>query len=204
MNINLIPSASKGFAHLMGRGNIVAKKAKAEDEKEEKEDEKEDKKDAKAEDERTPPKDDKEDGKKGSKAKKAGDEEEESDPCMEEDAEGEEDDKKEKKDAKKKASAEGFDKATLARARSIFASEHAAGRADMAAHLAFDTELSADSAIAAMKYAGPVAAKSPRSLGEKMQDVKNPSVGVDAPNAGNEASTLAARIVAAGERATGK
>lgn len=209
MNISSLGDPVRNFAHLLnGRGTVVAakgKKAKAEDE-DEKEDEKEEKK--KAEE---PPKDDKEDGKKD--AKKS-DDEKDDEPCMsegeedeeEEDEEEEDEGEKKKKKSKKAKAAAGFDKATLSRCESIFLSEHAAGRPDVACSLAFKSKLSTDEAINVMASLGPVASVKPNSLANRMSKVINPNVGVDAPSGSSqgEAATLAAKIVAAAERGAGK
>lgn len=210
MNLSSIPNAAQNatahFAHLLGRGNLAAKKKAVEGDEDEKEEEKkedEKKEGKKAEDEKNPPKDDKEDGKKA-KGKKADDDENGDDPCMEDKKEKEEEDEDEGEKKSKKKAASGFDRATLARCEAIFTSPHATGRPDVAASLAFRSKLSADEAADVMESMGPVSSRR-ENLTEKMAKVPNPEVGVDGGPAASDskATTLANRIIAAGEKANG-
>lgn len=159
------------FAHLLG----LKKKASEED------DDKEKGKKAKsrrAEEER----DDEED------AEDDGDREDmEDDDDRKPDAEGDDDDREKGKKAKSRRAEEDEDaeedensdvkkgrRAERKRCAAIFGSKHAAGRPDMAAHLAFNTRMSASEAIDTMATMGAVApVKSARaSLDERMQDEK--------------------------------
>ncbi|RYM73253.1 hypothetical protein [Serratia liquefaciens] len=159
------------FAHLMG-----FKKKASEDEDDDKEkgkkaksrraeEERDDEEDAEEEDDREDMEDDddsdpdaEEDDDKG-KAKKAKSRRAEED----DDADAEEDD--ENRDVKKGRRAE------RKRCAAIFGSKHAAGRPDMAAHLAFNTRMSASEAIGTLATMGAVApAKAVRvSLDARMQ-----------------------------------
>ncbi|AYH09415.1 hypothetical protein C5E24_06785 [Pectobacterium parmentieri] len=172
------------FAHLLG----LKKKASEEDDDKEKgkkaksrraEEERDDEEDAEDDDDREDMEDDDRepdaedddgDKEKGKKAK--------SRRAEEDDEDAEED---ENSDVKKGRRAE------RKRCAAIFGSKHAAGRPDMAAHLAFNTRMSASEAIDTMATMGAVApVKSARaSLDERMQDEKvrlgpdsgNPSTG---------------------------
>ena len=71
-------------------------------------------------------------------------------------------------------------KAENSRCAAIFASPHAANHTGMAAHFAFETRMSAKEAIAALALV-PNAAPKAKTLDERMQGVKNPRVGSEAP-----------------------
>ena len=75
-----------------------------------------------------------------------------------------------------------------ARCRAIFAHPAAAGRADLAAHLAFDTELTAEQAIGTLQLSGKPSGSLAGSLASRMRDTAIPSVGPDAPAAASTAS----------------
>lgn len=219
MSLNSIAAgATKNFAHLIGRGNTKATK-KAEDDDDKKKDDKKD--DAAADDKKEPPADDKEDGKKG-KGKKADKEEcdDDDDKNMsaakddeddEDDSEGDGEDEEGDDDKKERAELNGpASSASSARDRerarccAIFASEHASGRPDVAANMAFKTKMTAKEAIAVMASLGPV--KNDRArLDNKMSTVKNPDVGAGdtAASNGDPAAQLAASIIAAGNKARG-
>lgn len=172
------------FAHLLGRSASVAEDDEDEKEKKSKakkaEDDDEKKKDPDAaEDDDSDPdasEDDEEDKEKEPKGKKA----------KAEDDDDDEDDKKESPDVKKGRKAE------RSRCKEIFASEHATGRPELAAALAFSTPMSAKAAIEFMASQGPAASIRPAraSLSERMVSVVNPNVGVDISRA--EAGTPAA------------
>ncbi len=90
-----------------------------------------------------------------------------------------------------------------ARCASIFGSEHAAGRVELAAKLAFTTTLSAKAAVEILA-ASPQSAGAGDDFGRLMSTVRNPSPGpTGGPSADDkgEADRIAARIVAAGEKA---
>lgn len=95
-----------------------------------------------------------------------------------------------------------------ARCATIFGSKAAASRPDFAAHLAFETDMSAKQAVgmlSAFAAGAPVAAK-PKSLGSRMADVKVPNVGAGAPagTAPNAAQSAADMIIAAGRARRGE
>ena len=117
-----------------------------------------------------------------------------------------EDDKKDKEDEKEKAAR----KAERARCAAIFACPAAASRIDMAAHLAFETSMSASSAV---KMLGVIASGQPKVVGlaSRMASVVVPVVGSDSAAAGPDLSTkagasaaAAAAILAAGKKARGE
>jgi hypothetical protein len=86
------------------------------------------------------------------------------------------------------------------RARAIFNSKAATGRADLAAYFAFETNLSAAAAIVAMKVSGN-APSAPRraSLDDRMGARRDARPGADATGSGKGAS-LASKMIAVGER----
>ncbi|MEQ9852689.1 hypothetical protein ABRP57_09665 [Pectobacterium aroidearum] len=160
------------FAHLLGLKKKAseeedddkekgkkAKSRRAEEERDDEEDaEDDDDREDMEDDDRDPDaEDDDDDKEKGKKAK--------SRRAEEDDEDAEED---ENSDVKKGRRAE------RKRCAAIFGSKHAAGRPDMAAHLAFNTSMSASEAIDTLATMGAVApVKSPRaSLDERMQDEK--------------------------------
>lgn len=95
-----------------------------------------------------------------------------------------------------------------ARCAAIFGSKAAAGRPDVAAHLAFATDMSANQAIGLLNsFAAGAAAPAPKrqSLGSRMANVQVPNVGASAPAArGGAASSAANMILAAGRARRGE
>ncbi|MBH2810162.1 hypothetical protein I5L21_06165 [Serratia liquefaciens] len=159
------------FAHLMGfkkkasededddkEKGKKAKSRRAEEERDDEEDaeEEDDREDMVDDDDSDPDAEEDDDKGKGKKAKSRRAEEDD-------DADAEEDD--ENRDVKKGRRAE------RKRCAAIFGSKHAAGRPDMAAHLAFNTRMSASEAIGTLATMGAVApAKAARvSLDARMQ-----------------------------------
>ncbi|HHQ6627783.1 hypothetical protein KGP26_03785 [Serratia sp. JSRIV002] len=162
------------FAHLMG-----FKKKASEDE----DDDKEKGKKAKsrhAEEER-----DEEDAEEDDDEKDMEDDDD-SDPDAEDDDAGAEED--DSTDVKKGSRAE------RKRCAAIFGSKHAAGRPDMAAHLAFNTRMSAREAISTLAAMGPATAVPTKrsSLDERMQ-AEQVRLG---PDAGGTAATGKNALVA--------
>ncbi|CAK7026233.1 hypothetical protein [Saezia sanguinis] len=150
------------FAHLLG---ISAKASEDEEDKKVKktEEEKEDEKDEEAEEEEEP---------KSKKSKKAEDEQDDT-SVEEDDTSDDEDDEKESPDAKKARVAENK------RCAAIFASPHAARNVGLAAHLAFETRVSAAEAIKMMQLsAGGTSSKT--LLDRRMQSLDAPRLGQDA------------------------
>jgi len=94
------------------------------------------------------------------------------------------------------------------RCAAIFGSRHAAGRPDLAAHLAFNTNMSVAEAIGTMKTlvdgekAGARGARS--SLADRMQAESVPNPGHGASAAPTGAKGLAAAMIAASKKAYGK
>lgn len=157
------------FAHLMGfkkkasededddkEKGKKAKSRRAEEERDDEEDaeEEDDREDMEDDDDSDPDAEEDDDKERGKKAK--------SRRAEEDDADAKED---ENRDVKKGRRAE------RKRCAAIFGSKHAAGRPDMAAHLAFNTRMSAGEAIGTLATMGAVApAKTARvSLDSRMQ-----------------------------------
>lgn len=176
------------FAHLIGLG----KKARASEEDENKKVRKakgrkaeEDERDEDAEgDEDREDAEDQDDEKQGRKAKKAEDDDDDAD------AEGDEEDAEdddENKDVKKGRRAE------RKRCARIFGSKAAAGRPDMAAHLAFNTRMSSSEAISTLKAMGAVQPATQRaSLDSRMRAEQQVRISPDAqaPVAGTAAALV--------------
>lgn len=170
------------FAHLIGLG----KKARASEEDEDKKVRKakgrkaeDDEQEESAEDDE-PESEDQDDEKQGRKAKKAKKAEGDDDPDAEDDenAEGDDEDAEdddENKDVKKGRRAE------RKRCARIFGSKAAAGRPDMAAHLAFNTRMSSSEAISTLKAMGAVQPVTQRtSLDSRMREEQQVRISPDA------------------------
>lgn len=163
------------FAHLIGLGKKVRASEEDEDKKVRKAEE--DERDENAEDdENREDAEEQDDEKQGRKAKKA----EGDDPDAEddEDAEGDDEDAgddDENKDVKKGRRAE------RKRCARIFGSKAAAGRPDMAAHLAFNTRMSSSEAISTLKAMGAVQPATQRpSLDSRMRAEQQVRISPDA------------------------
>lgn len=165
------------FAHLIGR------KAKATEEDDEKtrkakgrrvEDDDEEE-NAENDDPESEDQDDEKEGRKAKKAKSKKAEDDDEDPDAEDDDEDAEDDE-DNKDVKKGRRAE------RKRCARIFGSKAAAARPDMAAHLAFNTNLSSSEAISTLKAMGGVSApqSNRRSLDARMREEEQVRLGQDA------------------------
>lgn len=84
------------------------------------------------------------------------------------------------------------------RCASIFAAPEAEGRVQLAAQLAFTTDLSAEQAVGILK-ASPAATAPANPFAAAMGSVPNPQVGADAEaGAGDDAQALVAQILKAG------
>lgn len=189
-----------GFAHLLG---LSPKSKRAENEEDEKKDlRRAEEDDESAEDEDIPEKereedteDGEEDDKKAKKAKKArkatkAEDDEEDDEELEEDEEDKE---------------QAARRAERSRCAAIFRCASAGVRPDMAAHLAFETGMSAKKAIAMLDVAA-AGAQRRSPLSERMAGLKNPAVGsgsAEAPDASSPKG-VAAMINAAAEKARGR
>ncbi|EJK8625939.1 hypothetical protein [Morganella morganii] len=170
------------FAHLIGLG----KKARASEEDENKKVRKakgrkaeEDERDKDAEDdEDREDAEEQDDEKQGRKAKKAEGDDDDPDAEDDEDAEGDDEDAEdddENKDVKKGRRAE------RKRCARIFGSKAAAGRPDMAAHLAFNTRMSSSEAISTLKAMGAVQPATQRaSLDSRMRAEQQVRISPDA------------------------
>ncbi|MCU6211834.1 hypothetical protein KWH78_12005 [Morganella morganii] len=171
------------FAHLLGRG----KKAKASEEDEDKKVRKakgrkaeDDEQEESAEDDEpeSEDQDDEKQGRKAKKAKKAEGDDDDPDAEDDENAEGDDEDAEdddENKDVKKGRRAE------RKRCARIFGSKAAAGRPDMAAHLAFNTRMSSSEAISTLKAMGAVQPVTQRaSLDSRMREEQQVRISPDA------------------------
>ncbi|MCG9527851.1 hypothetical protein MCM45_14975 [Providencia rettgeri] len=166
------------FAHLIGR------KAKATEEDDEKtrkskgrrvEDDDEEE-NAENDDPESEDQDDEKEGRKAKKAKsKKAEDDDDEDLDAEDDDEDAEDDE-DNKDVKKGRRAE------RKRCARIFGSKAAAARPDMAAHLAFNTNLSSSEAISTLKAMGstPAPQSNRRSLDARMREEEQVRLGQDA------------------------
>lgn len=185
------------FAHLIGLG----KKARASEEDEDKKvrkakgrkaEEDEPDEDAENDEDRegAEDQDDEKQGRKAKKAKKAGGDDDDPDAEDDEDAEGGDEDAEdddENKDVKKGRRAE------RKRCARIFGSKAAAGRPDMAAHLAFNTRMSSSEAISTLKAMGAVPPVTQRaSLDSRMRAEQQVRISPDAqaPAAGTTAALV--------------
>jgi hypothetical protein len=190
---------ASSFAHLLG----LPKAAKAEEDDDNKKqgpDESDDDYAKRMEDEEK--KDDEDgDGAKGTKADDDGDGDAEDDP----------DDKKKVKKAKKAEDGDDDDdegmkaarKAERKRCAAIFGDASAGTRPDLAAHLAFNTSMSATEAIELLKAAA-VGGRG-RSLADRMATVTVPNVGAGGVSANDgSAKSVAAQILAAGAKRRGE
>ncbi|MEY0976928.1 hypothetical protein AB7196_13335 [Providencia rettgeri] len=166
------------FAHLIGR------KAKATEEDDEKTrkakgrrvEDGDEEENAENDDPESEDQDDEKEGRKAKKAKsKKAEDDDDEDPDAEDDEEDAEDDE-DNKDVKKGRRAE------RKRCARIFGSKAAAARPDMAAHLAFNTNLSSSEAISTLKAMGGISApqSNRRSLDARMREEEQVRLGQDA------------------------
>ncbi|MEX9957883.1 hypothetical protein AB7W87_15215 [Providencia alcalifaciens] len=171
------------FAHLIGR------KAKATEEDDEKtrkakgrrvEDDDEEE-NAENDDPESEDQDDEKEGRKAKKAKskKAEDDDEDPDAEDDENAEGDDEDAEDDEDNKDVKKGRRAERKRCAR---IFGSKAAAARPDMAAHLAFNTNLSSSEAISTLKAMGGASApqSNRRSLDARMREEEQVRLGQDA------------------------
>ncbi|WP_272671727.1 MULTISPECIES: hypothetical protein [Providencia] len=171
------------FAHLMGN------KAKATEEDDEKtrkakgrrvEDDDEEE-NAENDDPESEDQDDEKEGRKAKKAKskKAEDDDEDPDAEDDENAEGDDEDAEDDEDNKDVKKGRRAERKRCAR---IFGSKAAAARPDMAAHLAFNTNLSSSEAISTLKAMGGISApqSNRRSLDARMREEEQVRLGQDA------------------------
>lgn len=168
------------FMHLIGRNARASeededkkvRKAKGRKAEDDEQDESAEEDEPESEDQ-----DDDEKGKKAKKAKKAEGDDEDPD-AEEEDAEGDDEDAEDdddNKDVKKGRRAE------QKRCARIFGSKAAAGRPDMAAHLAFNTRMSSSEAISTLKAMGAVQPATQRaSLDSRMRAEQQVRINPDA------------------------
>lgn len=198
---------SSGFAHLLGKASRAedddeekkdAKKSRADDDDPDRDDDKsrradedddqdddDDKKESKksrAEDDDESDEDSKRGKKSKSRSKAEADDEDEDD---EDDEDDESDDKKEGRRAER------------ARCAAIFKSKAASGRPDLAAQLAFGTNLSVKEARAIMGTVGPISMVRGISILDRMAAHGQTTLGPDSGAAAGSVSSTAAAILAA-------
>lgn len=192
------------FAHLLGLKKKASeeedddkeksKKAKSRRAEEERDDEEyaeddDDREDMEDDDDREPDAEDDEDDKeKGKKAK--------SRRAEEDDEDAEED---ENRDVKKGRRAE------RKRCAAIFGSKHAAGRPDMAAHLAFNTRMSAREAIDTLATMGAVAPQPQgrKSLDARMRESEQARLGPDGDKPATGKNALVSKMTSLYDTARG-
>lgn len=192
------------FAHLLGLKKKVSeeedddkeksKKAKSRRAEEERDDEEDaedddDREDMEDDDDREPDaEDDDDDKEKGKKVK--------SRRAEEDDDDAEED---ENRDVKKGRRAE------RKRCAAIFGSKHAAGRPDMAAHLAFNTRMSAREAIETLATVGAVAPKPQgrKSLDARMRESEQARLGPDGDKPATGKNALVSKMTSLYDTARG-
>ncbi|EQB4330087.1 hypothetical protein ACYJ2D_000036 [Providencia stuartii] len=171
------------FAHLIGR------KAKATEEDDEKtrkakgrrvEDDDEEE-NAENDDPESEDQDDEKEGREAKKAKSKKAEDDDEDPDAEDDENAEGDDEDAENDEDNKDVKKGR-RAERKRCARIFGSKAAAARPDMAAHLAFNTNLSSSEAISTLKAMGgaPAPQSNRRSLDARMREEEQVRLGQDA------------------------
>ncbi|GHB90002.1 MULTISPECIES: hypothetical protein [Providencia] len=172
------------FAHLIGR---KAKTTEEDDEKTRKakgrrvEDDDEEE-NAENDDPESEDQDEEKEGRKAKKAKsKKAEDDDDEDPDAEDDenAEGDDEDAEDDEDNKDVKKGRRAERKRCAR---IFGSKAAAARPDMAAHLAFNTNLSSSEAISTLKAMGGVSApkSNRRSLDARMREEEQVRLGQDA------------------------
>ncbi|MBH2890578.1 hypothetical protein I5Q39_02395 [Serratia marcescens] len=192
------------FAHLLGlkkkaseeeddnkEKSKKAKSRRAEEERDDEEDaeDDDDREDMEDDDDREPDaEDDDDDKEKGKKAKSR---------RAEEDDEGAEED--ENRDVKKGRRAE------RKRCAAIFGSKHAAGRPDMAAHLAFNTRMSAREAIDTLATMGAVAPQPQgrKSLDARMRESEQARLGPDGDKPATGKNALVSKMTSLYDTARG-
>ncbi|MDU6301460.1 MAG: hypothetical protein E6585_07225 [Serratia marcescens] len=192
------------FAHLLGlkkkaseeedddkEKSKKAKSRRAEEERDDEEDaeDDDDREDMEDDDDREPDaEDDDDDKEKGKKAK--------SRRAEEDDEDAEED---ENRDVKKGRRAE------RKRCAAIFGSKHAAGRPDMAAHLAFNTRMSAREAIDTLATVGAVAPQPQgrKSLDARMRESEQARLGPDGEKPATGKNALVSKMTSLYDTARG-
>lgn len=192
-------TAALGFAHLLGLPAAAAARAEEDEDKKQRADESDDDYAKRMEEEDKKGDEDE----KGAKKAEGGDDDAGDDEKDEAKAKGKAeggDDEDEEGDKEKAAR-----QSERARCAAIFASPAAGARPDMAAHLAFNTDLSAKAAVD-MLGAFAAGGAQPSNLASRMAGVKTPNVGASAP-AGKQATGPAAAanmIIEAGKKRRGE
>lgn len=184
------PARAFSFAHLLGRAGVRADDGNdTEDEMKQGEDESDEDYAQRMDEEEKKQRDDESDedyAKRMEDDKDVGDDDDNTD---------DKDDEKQKAGAVKER----------ARCAAIFACSAAATRPDVAAHLAFKTDMTSAAAIGMLNTFAAGGAQGKQSLASRMSSVRVPVVGANAaPSAPNSASAGAAAILAAGKKRRGE
>lgn len=195
-------TAALGFAHLLG---LSAAAARVEDDEDKKQRADESDDDYAKRMEQDEDKDGDEQDEKGAKKAEGGDDDagdgDDDQSKAKGKAEGDNEDEEGEEDEKEKAAR----KSERARCAAIFASPVAGVRPDMAAHLAFNTDMSAKAAV---EMLGAIAAGTaqPSNLASRMAGVKTPNVGASVPAAKQATGAAAAAnlIIEAGKKRRGE
>lgn len=192
------------FAHLLGlkkkaseeedddkEKSKKAKSRRAEEERDDEEDaeDDDDREDMEDDDDREPgAEDDDDDKEKGKKAK--------SRRAEEDDEDAEEDENRDVKNGRR---------AERKRCAAIFGSKHAAGRPDMAAHLAFNTRMSAREAIDTLATMGAVAPQPQgrKSLDARMRESEQARLGPDGDKPATGKNALVSKMTSLYDTARG-
>jgi hypothetical protein len=123
-------------------------------------------------------------------------------------SEGDDDKKPDEDDDDKKDYAKAAASAERARCAAIFAAPEAAVNLSLAAHLAFETDLTAKQAVGALRAGGQASTPRRGGLSDRMSTQPAAGIGTDPAGASGgkatEASQQASRILAAARAAGGK
>lgn len=201
MKLPMLAGAAAPFAHLLGRP--AANAARAEDNKPEDDDDDPRARRADESDEDYAKRMEEEDKKDEEAKRKAEEDEEKKKEDARRKAEDADDDGDEMKGSSAAAAARGRERA---RCRAIFSSAAAGKRPDVAAHLAFGTDLPRSAAIALLESVASGEAPRRSALAQRMAGVDLPNPGGGGPEApsANDPRAIAGRILAAADKASGK
>jgi hypothetical protein len=189
-------TAALGFAHLLGLPAASAS-GPEDDEKKQRADESDDDYAKRMEGD---DKDGDEEGDEKKGAKKAEGDDDKKDDAKSEGGKEEQPDDEDDKEKAARAS-------ERARCAAIFASPAAGARPDMAAHLAFNTDMSPSAAVEMLTAISAGGTAQPRGLASRMAAVNTTNVGASAPagkGAAGGASGAAAMIIEAGKKRRGE
>lgn len=196
------------FAHLLG----LPKAARAEEEDEDKKQRPDESDEDYAKRMKRMEEEDKEEPEDGGADGESDDKEEKDEESKKAESEEDDEDEKDSKKSKKAKKAEDDEdsgdakkarKAERQRCAAIFASTSAGVRPDLAAHLAFNTDMTSGDAIAMLEVAAAGSQKS--TLASRMSGVNIPNVGVETEKPDpTSAKSQADKIIAAAKKARGE